>query len=147
MQIWEIYYVEWEGAGGEGRGKKNISRYKRWGRLQPPNPPCTQVKNPEHKPGAAFLFCSPAARYPPDPPGPAAPFAAASSGDSPRTAAASQLGSSNLSPCAHRLTFSFAALLWRFQNPPSRKKTQPTPLAKGAQTSAKLHPNPTDRDQ
>lgn len=40
------------------------------------------MTNPEHKPGAAFLFCSPAARYPPDPPGPAAPFAAASSGDS-----------------------------------------------------------------
>lgn len=62
-------------------------------RLQHLNPCCTQVKNPERKTGAAFLFCSLAARYPPDLPGPAAFFAAASTGDSPRTADAAKLNS------------------------------------------------------
>lgn len=90
MQIWEIYNAEWQ---GRKKKEKKISRYKWWGRLQHLNPPCTQVKNPERKTGAAFLFCSLAAPYPPDLPGPAALFAAASSGDSPRTAAASKLGS------------------------------------------------------
>lgn len=70
MQIWEIYYVERQGGVGI------ISRHEWWGRLQHLNPSCTQVKNPERKTGAAaFLFCSPAARYPPDPPGTAAPAA------------------------------------------------------------------------
>lgn len=126
----------------EEKKKKKISRYKWWVRLQHLNAPCTQVQNPERKTGTAFLFCSLAARYPPDLRGwlrfSRRPLAAAARGWRPHPGSAPKT-----SPHAHTALLSPSLHCFAISESPPPKKH---PLLKGAQTRVKLHPNPTDRD-
>lgn len=117
-----------------------ISRHKWRGRLQHLNPSSTQVKNPERKTGAAaFLFCSPAARYPPDPPGTAAPaarpLAATARGRGP-TPALPNLSLPLRTP-PHLL---LRCATWRSRKPPCSTPTPPNPIVKRGTNQSQTTP-------